>query len=74
MTKKQMITACVEDQVKRGEVKAVSDLISRQEVKEILRTEWDKLFPVELVRIFCIFFMRWRKLKTYHPQSQKIDR
>lgn len=26
----------------------MSDLISRQEVKEILRTEWIKLFPVEL--------------------------
>lgn len=26
----------------------MSDLISRQEVKEILRTEWVKLFPVEL--------------------------
>lgn len=26
----------------------MGDLISREEVKEILRTEWVKLFPVEL--------------------------
>ena len=72
MTKKQMITACVEDQVKSGEVKAVSDLISRQEVKEILRTEWDKLFPVELDPYLLYLFHAMEKIENI-PSAEPKD-
>ena len=42
----------------------MNDLISRQEVKEILRTEWDKMFPVELDPYLLYLFHAMEKIEN----------
>ena len=49
-------------QMQKGE--PMSDLISRQEVKEILRTEWDKMFPVELDPYLLYLFHAMEKIEN----------
>lgn len=50
----------------------MSDLISRQEVKEILRTEWVKLFPVELDPYLLYLFHAMEKIENI-PSAEPKD-
>lgn len=45
------------------------DLVSRQEVKEILRTEWVKLFPMELDPYLSLAMEKIENIPSAEPWS-----
>ena len=46
----------------------MSDLISRQEVKELLRTEWVRLFPMELDPYLSIVLEKIENIPSTEPE------
>lgn len=49
----------------------MNDLISKQEVKEILRTEWIKLFPVELDPYLSLAMEKIENIPSAEPKTGK---
>lgn len=49
----------------------MSDLIRRQEVKEILRTEWVKLFPIELDPYLSLAMEKIYNIQSAEPLTEE---
>lgn len=49
----------------------MKDLISRQEVKEILRTEWVKLFPIELDPYLSLAMEKIENIPSAEPLTEE---
>ena len=47
----------------------MSDLISKQEVKKILRTEWVKLFPIELDPYLSLAIEKIENIPSAEPKK-----
>ena len=49
----------------------MNDLISRQEVKELLRTEWVKLFPMELDPYLSLAIAKIENIPSEEPLTEE---
>ena len=49
----------------------MSDLISREDVKEVLRNEWVKLFPVELDPFLSLAIEKIENIPSAEPKRGK---